>query len=124
MINALVQRIIAKTASYAISVVNDRTYTRFTNRGAGGAVTFTLPPMPAANPGRYIGWRYQFYVVADQSFIIQAAAGKLVAFNNAAATSITINTGGQRIGAKVETVWDGTSWLCELGSVGDTYTIA
>jgi hypothetical protein len=60
--------------------------TFFTNRGAEGSVTVTLPT-PGGCP---IGAWYQFRVHADQSFIVAgASSGKLVAPGNAAARSGT-----------------------------------
>jgi hypothetical protein len=111
MINTFVQRLIAKTAAYTINAAVDRSFTRFTNRGAVGSVTFTLPALPTDNPGRYIGWRYEFEVVAGQSLIVAAAAsGKIVAPGNAAADNVGFQTASKKIGGRIEVVWDGTSW--------------
>jgi hypothetical protein len=93
----------------------------FTNRGAAGAVTYTLPaPVQALT-----GVEYEFWGVAGQNTIVNAGgAGKGVAFNNAAITTVTCSTAGALIGAHIRAVCDGTSWLFENDSVGVTYTLA
>lgn len=116
------KRIVAKTAAYSVSPVSsDRPQTRFTNRGATGAVTFTLPTLGS---GQGVGTEYEFIGVADQTFTVTAAAGKAVCFNNAAATSLACSTGGQKIGALIRATWDGTSWHLQGLTVGVTYTVA
>jgi hypothetical protein len=118
-------RVIAQTANYAVlspvtSAAGDASGTLFTNRGAAGAVTFTLPAVVAAMYGVY----YDFVGVANQTFGVAAAAGAVVTFNNAAATSVTCSTGGAKIGAKIRAVCDGTSWILIGDTVGVTYTVA
>ena len=78
----------------------------FTNRGASALVEFKLPT--TAPKGVY----YTFYGVSAYGFKITAlTSGGLVTHNNAAATSVTINTAAQMIGAGLKVVGDGTSWL-------------
>jgi hypothetical protein len=115
-------RIRAKTASYSINPTFDLGGTRFTNRGATGAVTFTLPTLN--NQPDYVGIWFEFQGVADQTFTVAAAAGKAVALNNAACASLACSTGGQKIGALIRATWDGTSWLLTGEAVGVTYTVA
>lgn len=91
---------VAKTASYTLKV-NDNNK-RFTNSGAGGAVTFTLPAIADV----YDGWSATFFVVADQTVTVTAPSGKLVAFNNAAATSIAFSTASEKIGGGVTITYD------------------
>lgn len=112
----------AKTANYTVDPTKDRGATRFTNRGAVGAVTFTLPTLN--NQPDYMGLWYEFQGVADQTFTVAAAAGKAVCFNNAAATSLACSTGGQKIGALIRAMWDGTSWHLTGEAVAVTYTVA
>ena len=81
--------IVDKSASY--SVVAADAGTVFTNNGATGTVTFTLP-----NPAQ--GLRFEFYAQADQNLIVAAPTGKLVYYNNAAGTSIGFTTAGKRVG--------------------------
>lgn len=114
-----VRKIVPKTANYTVDMQQHRPQTRFTNRGAGGAVTFTLP-----NPGRRIGFEYEFLGVADQTFTVSAGAGLGVAFNNAACASLACSTGGQKIGALITATWDGTSWHLVGSTIGVTYTVA
>lgn len=110
----------AKTANYQIVSATDPSGTVFTNRGAVGAVTFTLPVAAPALAGVY----YDFYGVAGQNTSVASAAGAVVTFNNAAATSVTASTAGAKIGARMRATCDGTSWLIEGSTVGVTYTVA
>lgn len=122
MVNATLRNVVAKTGAYTIKVPLDRSGTRFTNRGAGGSVTFTLPTLN--NQPDFNGFWFEFYGVADQTIIVAAAAGKAVTFNNAAATSLAAQTGGQKIGARITALWDGTSWHLNGATIGVTYTVA
>lgn len=105
------REVIALTAS--VTLTNHDIGKRFTNRGASGAVTVTLPTPDAVNAGGEI----VFGVVADQNFIV-TTSDKLVLINDAAADSIAAQTSSEKIGA-VFAVWsDGTSWFAENRSVG------
>lgn len=117
----LIRRVIALAVSTTIKVNQPhRSGSRFTNRGAVGACTYTLPAPAAPLAGLW----FEFYGVADQTIIVSAGAGKGVAFNNAACASLAAQTGGQKIGALIRATCDGTSWLLEGSSVGVTYTVA
>lgn len=123
MISAnLLHKISAKTASYQI--VPADIGTTFTNRGAAGAVTFTLPPVADVQAG----WWAEVFVVADQSVVIASSgsADNLVTLNDAGADTITINTASERIGFGSRIVYDGTGWLCfnHLGAEAQTIAIA
>jgi hypothetical protein len=101
----------AKTAAYTILVSDNGT--TFTNRGASGSVTLTLPA-PFANA------RYRLVVYAAQTFVVAAdAIDTLVAYNDAAADSVSSNT----VGAVIEVFSDGTSWYAIGTTVGVTYTV-
>lgn len=101
-------RVIAKTADYTVNTHVDRCGTVFTNRGAAGAVNFTLPTV-AAN--QRIGLYYDFMVVVDQTVgIVAPVADTLVAFNDIAADSVAFSTAGQKVGASLRAMWDGTQW--------------
>lgn len=117
-------RVVAKTANYqvlaATAASGDSSGTVFTTRGAGGAVTFTLPAIVAQMAGHY----YDFVGVANQTFTVAGAAGTVVTFNNAAATSVACSTAGGKIGAKIRAICDGTSWILVGDVVGVTYTVA
>lgn len=115
----------AKTADYTIVPAGDTNGvdgdgTIFTNRGAGGAVIFTLPA-PAA---KYAGLRYEFRGHANQTFTVGTSAGGAASFNNAACASVACSTGGQKIGACIRAWCDGTQWFLEGCTVGVTYTVA
>lgn len=107
----------AKTANYTVgTVATDDFGTIFTNRGASGAVTFTLP---APTSGAY----YFFAGVADQNITITAGSAIAVTVNNAAATSIAFSTTSQKIGSFAVAIADGSSWLLvNLGT--NTQTVA
>lgn len=112
--------VVAKTANYQILSASDPSGTLFTTRGAGGAVTFTLPAVAPALAGVF----YDFDGVANQTIGVAAAAGTVVTFNNAAATSVTASTAGGKIGAHFRAICDGTSWHVIGDVVGVTYTVA
>ena len=79
----------AQTASYTIVPTDHGKL--FTNKGAAGAVTFTLPAIANVQAG----WFVDFYAaVAAQNMAVTAPSGKLVAFNNIAATTATWSTAG------------------------------
>lgn len=108
------------TSGYTVAVATDPSGTRFTNRGAAGTVTYTLPA-PAAAIAGYI---YEFLSVEDQIMTVSAGTGLAVTFNNATAASLTSSTSGQKIGALIIAVCDGTSWHLTGATVGVTYTVA
>lgn len=120
------RRIVVKTANYTIlspmvaNTAGDPSGTLFTNRGAGGAVTFTLPVITA----NMAGVEYEFDGVANQTMTIAAAAGTVVTFNNAAAASVAASTAGGKIGAHFHAICDGLSWHVIGDAVGVTYTVA
>jgi hypothetical protein len=109
--------IAAKTANYTVGTVATDTFgTVFTNEGASGAVTFTLP---APTSGAY----YFFAGVADQNITITAGSAIAVTVNNAAATSIAFSTTSQKIGSFAVAIAVGTKWLLvNLGT--NTATVA
>lgn len=112
--------IAAKTASYTI-LPNEVVGTLFTNRGAAGAVTFTLGA-PASYP---VGFWALILGIADQNIVVATAtADTLIATGDAAADSITYSTASQKIGALTLVVNDGTAWIAVTLSVGVTPTIA
>lgn len=95
----------AVTADKTVSVFdNGKT---FTNRGAAGAVTLTLPVVgPSLN-----GWSIRAIRHAAQSFVVATnPVDTLVISADAAADSVTITT----IGHGVEIWCDGTSFFASL----------
>lgn len=107
----------AKTAAYQIVV--DDIGKVFTNRGASGAVTLTLP-VTSTIP---TGWWCEVFVVADQDVTVASSgsADDIVTFNDAGADSVAFSTSSEKIGAGAMLMWDGTSWLCKL-NVNETQT--
>lgn len=113
--------VVAKTASYTIKPPMDRDGTLFTNRGATGAIVFTLPEARLSLKG----YRYRFLTVADQDVTIATAtADTALVKNDAAADSLAASTGGEKIGAVMEALCDGTQWAIIGASVGHTFTVA
>lgn len=118
-------RISAQTGNYAVLLptilaTGDPSGTIFTNRGAAGAVTFTLPAVTLAMFGLF----YDFVGVANQTFTVAGTAGQVVTFNNAAATSVACSTAGAKIGNHIRAYCDGVSWHLNGDTVGGTYTVA
>lgn len=109
---------VAKTADYTVLATDVGKL--FTTTGAGGAVNFTLPAL-AAGLGPF-----EFLNTVNQNMTVTAPAGKLVTFNNAAATSVAFSTAGNKIGARVR-VWcnqAGTFYYMQNLSPGNTITVA
>jgi hypothetical protein len=112
--------IVAKTTSYTV-LPSDKCGTLFTNRGASGAVTFTLPAVAAVLAGT---WYYFCGLVAQDLIVAPPVADTLITFNELDADSIAASTAGGEIGALVKVISDGTSWIAFGEVVGVTYTVA
>lgn len=77
----------------------------FTNRGASGTVTFTLPKSSA----QLKGWTADFFTVAAQAIAVASSpADTLIVHADATADSIT--TAGT-IGQHIKVVCDGTGFI-------------
>lgn len=110
----------AKTANYTI-LPSDPCGTLFTNRGAAGAVTFTLPAPTAVPAGQW----YLFAGIAGQNILVATAtADTLVTKNDAAADSVAMSTAGELIGGAMLAFCDGTAWVVIGIAVGHTFTVA
>ncbi len=111
----------AKTSAYTVAFPSDNGKI-LSNRGAVGAVTFTLPAVSAALTGSWC----EFYVAAGQNVTVAGTAGQLTVFNNAGATSIAFSTAAELIGNALRADCDGTKWLItvKLGAETSTPTIA
>lgn len=78
-----------------------------TNRGAGGAITITVP-----DSGSFSGGWFEYHGLANQDVAFSAAtAGDLVGLNDAAVNSVHFNTANEKIGAHATFFSDGTSWF-------------
>ena len=66
--------------------------------------TLTLPAI--ANV--FDGWNIKIFNAANVTMTITAPSGKLVAFNNAAATSLATGGASEKIGAGFEIIYDAT----------------
>lgn len=112
----LYKQIEAKTADYPVKP--EDIGKKFTNRGASGAVNFTLPALADITSG----WWCAFHVVAGQNFTITAPTDKLVAGNDATATSIAFTTDSEEIGNEVVVEYDGTTYLASVRLAKETFT--
>jgi hypothetical protein len=105
-----------KAADYTVVAADNGTF--FT---ASAATNFTLPALANVSPG----WNATFFNTADANMTVTAPAGKLIAFNNAAATSVALSTAGNKIGSgfKITMNAAGTFYLAQPIGAG-TVTIA
>jgi hypothetical protein len=78
----------------------------FDNTGAGGSVTFTLPPVATS-----AGFGCWIFVVVDQPVVVAAPSGTLVGPNNAGRTTYTTAASGQRIGTSIFAYCNGAKWF-------------
>lgn len=103
------------TASYTVT---DQDFGKmFTNRGAGGTVTFTLPaPGPHANERLY----FRNTAAGKAMIVSSAASAQLVAYNDASASSVTIPATAE--GCGVDCICDGTSWIATCVGFVNTAT--
>lgn len=99
--SGLLRRPVTKTADYTCTIGDNGAW--FNTKGAGGTVVFTLPAVATS-----AGVGYRFTAAAAQVMTITAPAGKLVTYNNAAATSVS--TGTVHIGHGFELLCDGAFW--------------
>lgn len=98
---AWANNVVAKTSAY--QVLHSDCGTLFTNRGAGGSVTFTLPASPPA------GWWCEFFTVAAQAIVIASSPVDTLVVH-ADATADTVTTAAT-IGQHFRVVADGTGIL-------------
>lgn len=89
---------------------------------ATAAATFTLPAIANVEAG----WWARFYNSADANMTVTAPSGKLIAFNNVAATSIAFSTSAEKAGSQVEIIYDGAKYnaIVALGAETVTPTIS
>lgn len=121
MSTRLERRVLAKAASYQIQPSLDRAGTVFTNAGATGAITFTLPP-----PGQGVfGWWYRFRSVVAQNIVVATPiADTLLAPADAAASSVTSTVVGGEIEAVcLRNAAGAYRWAANGIAVGGTYTV-
>lgn len=92
------RRTVHHTASHTISHLVEGPGTIFTNSGATGAVTFTLP-----SPNKQIsGFWYRFKALAAQDLVVAApVAGTLLTLGDLAANGATVSAIGAELEAQV-----------------------
>jgi len=100
---------VAKTAAYQILASDAGT--TFTNSGASGSVTFTLPlsDLTTNPPRRITGMRFRFVKYADQHLIIAVGTGAKI--NNG-----TASTGVFRNIVAISTTWP----ACDVEAISET----
>lgn len=97
------QPVEAKTAAYSVKERDGGKL--FTNRGASGSVTFTLPSVTSHLKGFWC----EFATVAAQAIVISAGGGdKLVVHADATADTVTT---AATIGQHFKVICDGTGWI-------------
>ena len=107
----------AKTAS-ATLVESDRDIL-WTNSGASGSVTLTLPTTPKKDLAFY------FHVIADQNLVVTSTTTDVIAFNNAAATSVAFQTSSEKIGGGFAVIGNGSKWqVINMSAGANTVTVA
>lgn len=103
----------AKTAAYTVTAAENGT--TFTNRGAGAAITFTLPA-PFANA------HYRFVTIAAYAITVAAdVVDTMIGYNDIDLDSIA--GPATTAGVWIDVVSDGTSWIANGPTVGATYTL-
>lgn len=120
MIRTFQPDVIPKTTSFTLDTSQVASGTQFTNRGAVGAVTITLPAR--SNIRAHRGYFVDFIGVADQNIAFTAGSAIAIALGSVAATSLTASTSSQKIGAVLRATWEGTAWV--LTALQGTGTIA
>jgi len=99
----------AKTASYRCKAGDHGKL--LTNRGAGGAITITLPPT-ADIP---TGWWIEVYTAAATEIVVAShTADTMTVFNDLTADSVSFATASEIIGGSWKFTWDGTGWLTQV----------
>lgn len=100
---------VAKTAAY--TVLHSDAGTTFTNSGASGAVTFTLPlsDLTVNPPRRITGMRFRFVKYANQNLTL------------AVGTGAKINNGTATTGVYANTTSSASSWpLTDVEAISET----
>ncbi len=115
----LFRTVLVKTASYQVQTSDIGKI--LTNRGAAGAVTFTLPAV--TSPTLPTGWWCEFFCIVDEDLVIASAGSNdnIVTINDATADSFSLGTTAEQIGNGARVVWDGTGWLL-FPFTGETVT--
>lgn len=104
----LVKAVVDKTASYTIpDIGQNRSATMYTNRGASGSITFTLPALATAALKAAAKGRYFYFCVAIAQDIVLTATGSLKINNGNANGSLTLAGTAPGI---VKLAFDGTGW--------------
>jgi hypothetical protein len=112
-VNSATRTITAKTANYTVVIGDDQTI--FTNTGAGGIVTFTLPANASCTAGKT---RFKFVNLAAQQIQVQPASGHIYFVHDG------VNFDGQngspvqdsaQVGESIEVVYLGSNvWIAEM----------
>lgn len=124
MSTRLTARVVPKASDYTIVYPMDAPGTIFTNKGAQGAVVFTLP-----TPGdQLIGCYFDFLVVVGQNVTVKTAGvDTAIAFNDLTADSLAFSTGGALIGALLRAICvqsaAGYSWVLVNLSTANAATV-
>jgi hypothetical protein len=99
------RNVVAKTAAYTLSTGDFGTL--FTTTGATQAIVFTLPS-PTSASGE---WAEFMNTVGQNMTVKTGAAGLMVTYNDATASSVAVSTANNLIGTGFRMVSDGTKWI-------------
>lgn len=91
------------STSGPVTVTTAQSYTLFTNRGAGGSVTWNIPAPTT------IGLHYRFTVHAAQTMVVTAASGNI--YDVTGTLSGATRTLAATLGVSMEIVSDGTDYF-------------
>lgn len=121
MSTRLERRHVHKAVSYTINSSVDRCGTVFSNRGASGAITYTLPRPTRALLGHW----YRFLALVAQALVVASpTADTLVTLNDLTADSVSVPTiGGEMEAECVETASGVFQWVVTGLTVGHVYTV-
>jgi len=78
----------------------------FTNRGAAGSVTLTLP----APSGDNKGGGFRILSAANQNLVLSCASS-IATDNSLTSSSVALSTASHKIGGGFDVVSDGTTWF-------------
>jgi hypothetical protein len=104
---------VAKTTAY--QVLNTDSGTLFTNTGAGGSVTFTLPSLVNG-----VGCCFWFLATVAQNLVIAAPSGKLISDGSATNSNATFSTSSHIIGSMAFVCMNIAGTFYQFQNLGDT----
>ena len=114
------ETITAKTAAYTVLITDAGT--TFTNKGGTASITFTLPAIALVPTG----WWVEFDQAALQALVVSAPSGKLIAYDNIAATTLTCSTTSKMGALRIRMTYDGALYMATvfLANIAQVVTVS